>query len=65
MSESIIACLGMGFLIGAFTTITILGVFNNGTNKRHNQRELDRDNDIRIYIPVRSRGGRRDNGCDQ
>ena len=48
MSDSILAVFGMGWLFGIMTTVLIVGAVKG-------ERELDRDNDVRIYIPCRDR----------
>ncbi len=41
------------------------GTEDDGDNQRHSEGELDRDNDVRIYLPVRIRSGRSNNGRNQ
>ena len=41
------------------------GTEDDGDNQRHSEGELDRDNDARIYLPVRIRSGRSNNGRNQ
>lgn len=51
MSDSFIAVLGMGFLAGIVTTLTMIGVIN----VRDNKRLCTNDSDMRLYIPSRDR----------
>ena len=41
------------------------GTEDDGDNQRHSEGELDRDNDVRIYLPVRIRSGQSNNGRNQ
>ena len=51
MSDGFIAVLGMGFLMGVVTTLTMIGVIN----VRDNKRQCTNDRDMRIYVPSRDR----------
>ena len=61
MSDSIIAILGMGFLLGITVTLVIIGAIYGSDN----QGQLHNDSDVRLYIPVRDRCRRGDNGRDK
>lgn len=52
-----------GLIMGlACCHLAFKGTEDDGNNQRDSERELDRDTDMRIYIPLRSRGRRSDNG---
>ena len=52
-----------GLIMGlACCHLAFKGTEDDGNNQRDSERELDRDTDVRIYIPLRSRGRRSDNG---
>ena len=61
MSDSFIAILGMGFLLGITVTLVIIGAIYGSDN----QGQLHNDSDVRLYIPVRDRCRRGDNGRDK
>lgn len=59
MSDSFIAILGMGFLVGASVTLIILGAIYGSDKRQH-----DIDLDMRVYVPSRDRDRSRNNRPD-
>lgn len=55
------AVVGLGIIAGSFTLFLGWLMDDDRTNKR----KSNIDNDIRIYIPRRNRGGRGNNGPDK